>query len=649
MFFFNLTLAQFLTMAAGVSAIVVVLYLLDRSRSRHVVSTLRFWTAAEQPIVASRRKHIRQPVSLLLQIVSLALLLLAIAQLRWGTRAAAGRDHVLILETSAWMGAKSAASSPGTSATLMDDARERARAYLRALPEPDRVMLVRADGLVTPATAFEADRIKLQQAVAASQAGSTALNLDQAFGFAGQILRANPGHAGEIVFIGAGRTSERESQNYSKIPAGALRVLPITDSAENCGLRKIGFRRSASDPDVWEVLVTARNYGIRAKTVTLVLSFGVSPEGKGGSTVGSRQLLLPAATEREVNLEFRTKVAGLLEARLLTQDVFAADDHTIIELPQQRILRTTVYSNEPESLRPLLASSSQIRAEFRKTSEYTPASGPDLVILDRFRPPERPTTDSIWIDPPPNGSPVRIRSRLANAQLTTWHSENALGAGLRTRDLRLESTSVFDSAPTDLRIGEVAQGPVVVARPGTPKTVVLGFHPVHSAMQYHLALPLLFANVLRWMAPDVFRRSEWTGGSVGMVTLSLDREMPSSEIRVLSDAGASLPFTLRGRTIHFFSGAPGTVRVLAADREYVYSLTLPEMWESKWESPADVKHGIPSFRDGSRGSKELWPWLAILGGIGLLLEWILFGSLRKGPERLERMPLPIRRGVRKAS
>ena len=74
------------------SATAVALYLLDRSRRKQVVSTLRFWVAAEQPAVAARRKHINQPWSLLLQLFSMALLLLAIAQLRLGSPALAGRE-----------------------------------------------------------------------------------------------------------------------------------------------------------------------------------------------------------------------------------------------------------------------------------------------------------------------------------------------------------------------------------------------------------------------------------------------------------------------------------------------------------------------------------------------------------------------------
>ena len=66
-------------------------------------------------------------------------------------------------------------------------------------------------------------------------------------------------------------------------------------------------------------------------------------------------------------------------------------------------------------------------------------------------------------------------------------------------------------------------------------------------------------------------------------------------VRVLRDDGSAVPFTLRGQSLEFFSGTPGTVRVLAGDREYVYSLTLPQLWESQWDVPPETRRGIPKF------------------------------------------------------
>ena len=106
MFLLNLSPLEFLAIFGAVSAFVVTLYLLSRSRKRQKVATLRFWAQAQAPVVSKQRRRIQQPLSLLLQILSIALLLLAIGQLQWGTRDDVARDHVLLLDTSSWMSAR---------------------------------------------------------------------------------------------------------------------------------------------------------------------------------------------------------------------------------------------------------------------------------------------------------------------------------------------------------------------------------------------------------------------------------------------------------------------------------------------------------------------------------------------------------------
>jgi len=634
----NLTLGQFLALFGSVSAVMFALYLLDRSRRRQVVSTLRFWVSAEQPTVVARRRRIQQPFSLLLQLASMALLLLAIAQLRLGAPASAPRDHVLILDTSAWMAART--SSRTSARTLMDLARERARAYVAAVPARDRIILVRADALTTPATAFEPDRKKLVDAIADSQPGATALNLDQALAFARQIQQRSGRRAGEVVFVGTGKLADREP---AKLGLRNLRFLSVPDAVENCGLRRIGVRRSTADSDVWEIYVSLRNYGAAPRTVTLALTFGPSVDGPGNLPAGSQRMTLAPGADRETSFQFRSTVRGFLQAQLLPHDAFPADDRATLQLPAQPALRVTVYSAEPDLLRPVLAASPQVAATFRAPSEYS-AQGPgSLVILDRFHPPAPPLADSIWIDPPAGGSPVPVRARVSDAPLTHWLTDHPLGAGLRAKDVRLESASVFEAAPDDLKVAEVAEGPVIVARPGRPKIVVLGFHPALSAMRYELSTPLLYANLLRWMAPEIFRRWELTAGSVGAVKVPLDSDVRPAGVRVLREDGNPAPFTLRGQSLEFFTGNPGTVRVLAGDREYVYSLTLPQLWESQWDVPTETRRGIPKFAAPLAEGTDLWQWLAMAGGAGLLAEWILYGRFRRRVARVSRRPVAMRK------
>ena len=85
----------------------------------------------------------------------------------------------------------------------------------------------------------------------------------------------------------------------------------------------------------------------------------------------------------------------------------------ISNCPRSPSLAVTVYSNQPELLKPLLASTPRVTAVYRKPSEYR-ANDAGLVILDRFIPPQRPAADSIWIDPPAHGSPIPVRAQVSD-------------------------------------------------------------------------------------------------------------------------------------------------------------------------------------------------------------------------------------------
>ena len=619
MFLLNLSLGQFLGLFGGVSLAVVALYLLDRARRSETVATLKFWVSSGRSVASARRRKIQQPVSLLLQILSLGLLLLAIAQWRVGGAGSAPRDHVMMLDCSAWMAAQAPPKRTAPShRSLMDDARVLAKAYLRALPPQDRVMLVRVEALATPATGFETNRMKLEAAIAGSVPGSTALNLEQALDFARQSQALSSSRRGEIVFISPGRVAGRQEFGSPGAIPENLRAIPVVDVADNCGLRKLSVRRSAVDSGLWEVYVAARNYGSRTKTIPLSLRFG-------GALIGARKIILSPGTDQEEVFTCRTVAAGWLEARLHTRDALPADDQAILELPEQRPFTVTVFSDEPELWRAALSANTRVQASFKPAASSDSGAPARLVILDRVQRATPPNTDSIWIDPPRQGSPLPIRRTVTNAPVVRWLSDHPLGTGLRTRDLRLESASVFEAAPADLRIAEVAEGPVVVVRPGNPNIVVVGFHPTRTALRYELATPLLFANLLRWLSPDAFLLAEITGNVVGTVSQALDQNTSAADLRVVSGTGKAVPFAVRNGVLQFFSAKPGTVRVSAGNRESIHSLSLPQLYESTWQVPEGTRRGIPRPAGTSRLAWESWPWLALLGAGVWVLEWILFG------------------------
>ena len=147
-------------------------------------------------------------------------------------------------------------------------------------------------------------------------------------------------------------------------------------------------------------------------------------------------------------------------------------------------------------------------------------------------------------------------------------------------------------------------------------------------MKFELAAPLLFANSLRWLAPDSFRRWELTGGHTGLVNVKLDGKTDPSQLRVLGGDGSNVPYTLADGSLRFFASNPGTVRVLTGERERVFSLTVPEVGDTFWQIPAAVRRGVPKRTPIEAFSRDIWYWLALAGGLGLLADWYLYGRHR---------------------
>jgi hypothetical protein len=165
-------------------------------------------------------------------------------------------------------------------------------------------------------------------------------------------------------------------------------------------------------------------------------------------------------------------------------------------------------------------------------------------------------------------------------------------------------------------------------------------------MRYELATPLLFANLLRWNSPELFQRLEISGGSVGAVKVAMDSARGGkapANVRVTGEDGRALPFTVQDNAIDFFAGAPGQVRVAAGDREYMYSLTLPELSDAKWKPPATAMRGIPSLAPVVAAARDVWPILAVLGALCLLTEWILYGRFRRSQRIVHLAPALFRR------
>ncbi len=601
----NLTLAELLALFLPFAATMVALYLYDRLHRRQIVSTLRFFPQTARAPIFTRRKKIEQPWSLLLQIVSLLLLLLAIAELQFGRATQRPRDHVLILETSAWMN-----STDRGGGTLMQTARKKGLDYLRAVPSGDRVMVVRADQLATPVTPFTHNRLDLETAIKNTEAGAAGLNLAAALEMA-RSAQQRAQIPGEIVLIGSGRAMNDDIERVSAADLTKVRAILLGSEPNDCGIRKLSARRLPDDPAQWEVNVEAFNYGASARRPNLRLLFG-------GSLAGGKVLSLAPHTAVESTFRLRAKEGGVLDAVLDSPDDYRADNRATVELPGLHPLKVQVFTAKPKLWEPLLASSPFLEAEFKAPSAYTPDGPPRLVILDGFQPPIQPNANSVSIAAP--GKAVRAGS----ITVRKWNATHPIATGLHNKDVRVRSAVTLQAGAGDVVIAESDAGPVLTASDNGFKRVTFGFHPLENGMNADLAVPLLFANLAGWVSPDLFQAPEIGAGSPGLIEVKTLDGIRRDQIRVSAKGIRDVPFTLIGNRLRAYAGHAGTVRVNMPGRELVYSLNLPEVGESRWTPPAGVLHGVPP-PNLSPLRRDLWPWLALAGTLGLLLEWTLYG------------------------
>lgn len=646
----NLTLGQLLAIFLPLGAGLVALYFYDRSRRRLRVSTLRFWPRRPAPPVTRRHKKLQQPLSLLLQLLAMLLLLLAIADARFGFLDQP-RRHVIILDRSAVMAARSGDQ------TLIEKARERALAYLRSLPAGDEAMLIRADSLAGVAVAFTKDRARIAEAIRATEPGWTALDLKAAIELARSSLELELGEeeqgrplaeregVGEVAYVGPARLRRGSAPRAGTAPY--LRLIELDEEIDDAGIGEFRARRTVSDPTRWEVSLLVENHSPQKKRIEAGFFFD-------GRELGRRWVEAEAGGNARIDFRLRTERPGAIEAVLDAEDGLNSNRRAKLDLPGAVVQHIDVFSSRRERLRPLLTSTPQLEARFPSGAPETPSS---LRLIDRGAA-ARPAASTIWFDPTPESSPAPITRVVRGARVLRWALDHPLGRGLRDADIVLQRASIFEPAPGDIIIASTAEGPVALARSGGGRdAVIFGFDPLEPGVANRLAVPLLFANAVEWFSPGVFRLTEVRAASPGAVEVETAGATPE-EIEVVAENGPAPAWVLSEGRIRFYAGAAGTYRVRTPLEEVTLTLTLPEIGGERWEPPPGTLRGVPApAAGGSLAGVELWPWLALAAAAIFVFDWMRFGrglsaappaanaSTRIGP--LEATPLAPNRVEKK--
>jgi Ca-activated chloride channel family protein len=607
---------------SALAALALWLYLHHRRPQHRRVSTLRFW-ASVQPISQPRRRKLREPWAFLAQIAFLLLLILALANPRWGP-AFEGRSVVVVLDASIWSQAR-----PAGEPAWIDRERAEALRLLDSLPGGDRVLLLRAEAAAPPILPFTTDRAALRRAIQDVQPSSVAADLPRAL----EMGRAALGGArrGLLVYVGPGlvnteqgpeqtigvdkfRAEVESSENNSGQPQFLMRLVGEWTSVQNRGITRLSLRRDAAQPDRWRLLTQLKNYGNEKADVALTFSVN-------GQPLGRRKVTLAPEALANVEDEFTWDKGGMLQAEISPPDVLQADDRAMVSIPAFRTVRVAVFAGNASPFAAdvlgVLSSNPYVQAQVLPP-ELSANISPDVAIYQAANVPAQPSFNSIWFlsGPPLAGSkPVRV---------TGWNSQHPVTRWVRTHDISVRNPAALKALPGDAVLAYTEgdpPAPLILAREQNGRRIlIVGFNPHDSNFPLESAFPLLMAGSVEWMTHSVDEVAD------SFSTGELD--LPGPATRIVAPSGKEAPFARKGADVHLLALETGMYRVVAPAGETNIAVNPPALPARRVQltaaEAAEVEgEPLPS------ATWDMWRWLALLAIAALWLEWWLYYAARE--------------------
>jgi hypothetical protein len=478
---------------AGLFAVLIALYLWERTRRRVDVPSLLLWRVI--PEASARATRFRWDWLFVLQCLLLAALIAGLADPYLTARsngAIAGRT-VFVLDLSASMQAREGRT------TRFEMARAAVRRRLDALGPEDEAMLVGAAHHPQIAAPFSHDRAALLHQLDTLEPFDTRANLDAALAIA---QRAAAGDRPTSVELYTDTPREQLTAAWRD----TIGITPIGETDDNVAIEGVQvFQGRFQDYREARAHVAVRNFAHRGVHGILTLAlddtvfsrrgFSLAPRSVGGFPIDA----LPGA--------------GVLRASLDVDDALDADNRAFAYVRPVRPLRVRVMSDDPAlraALQHIASATPNLRFDFVGTTT-PPATDPaDVIVFDGVAPPPPTDVPSLYLNPPPtDGGPFVVRSQVGAVHLSDWNAQHPVLHGLRPElPFPIAAALDIDVPPwADSLLSARANGrDVALAFAGEhdgQRRAVLAFDLARDDLLSadHLDLLLFFLNLLDWLAP----------------------------------------------------------------------------------------------------------------------------------------------------
>lgn len=639
---------QWLLMLAVPPLIVMLYFLKLRRQPVQVPSTYLWKRTVEDLHVNSIWQKLRKNLLLLLQLMAVALFILACLRPGFSGSSPLGARSVFLIDNSASMQATDVKGS------RLRAAKDKAIEMINAMSGKDAAMVIAFSNVADVRQGFTSDSKRLREAVESIQPTNRTTEINEALRAAAGL--ANPGRTSQL---GTGDVQVAEAMpanlyvisdggfNQSQFQLGNLnpKFIPIGNGAvKNVGVLAFTAERNLEKTEQVEAFARIRNFGEEPVTVTASLSLN-------GNLVDASEVKLEAGGESGATFQLKDVADGQLRIELEVTDDFAIDNVAFAGLDPPRQLQVVLVT---AGNTPLTTALSTTQAQtVASVSTVTPEeldspdvkkmaeSGKiDLFIFDRCAPKTMPQANTLfmgsvpplegWQAAPPKG-PVFIIDVNRQHPIMQYVDMGAV---------RIVKASVLTAPQGSTTLMRSDGGVFMAVAPRDAfQDAVVGMGLVHEEegetkpnTQWHIlpSFPVFLLNSLEYLGGSVSTAGSRTVQPGEPAVLSLASRFdkvkivsPDKKEETIDRSGA--PQLIYNRTDDF-----GFYRVEPTDSDktlQLFTVNLFSERESRLSTPEDIVLGeekVGAIKAEETVRREYWRWLLALAVLVLTAEWIMY-------------------------
>lgn len=602
-------LAPWGLLLGALAAPLVALYFLRVRRTRLKVPSLLLWQElAKTEKLATPFQKFQRNWLLLLQLLLLALLALAMARPAVRSEAAPIRSVVLVVDTSASMGATD--GSP----TRLADALLGAGNLVGQLGSNDEAMLIVAGAVTEVAVPFTRDHGQIHGALNDIEVTEADGSLREGVELALSLARSRP-DVEVVIFSDGGGADLADVPNNGV----SVRFVPTGVGNENAGIVALDLRRSpASDLDR-QLFVTVEQYGNQPVDATVEVYLDEK-------LVGLRTDKVTPEAPVSMVFDLPPGAEGILEARLDSPgDLLPADDRAWAVVSKAGERRVLLVGVDKLTAR-VLAADPRFDLQVASSAAVTPAMLATFDAAVYGGPvPEAAEGTSYLVLEPVSGGPVKFGEWVDHPSVLGWRRTHPVMRFVEWDGVVVSRAKRVADQGGLAVITEADTGALVLAgdRAGG-RVVQMAFDPFETDLPLRVAWPVMVLNAVGWLTEG----SDDDGARILAAGAPYVRRLPEgapTDVKVTGPDGAVEAQISDGVLRVRDTTKLGVYEVELAGQTSTFAVNLLSPRESRI-----APRGTLTLADGAPieasqasmvGRKEIWRELLLVALGLLLLEW----------------------------